>query len=332
MTNITDLNGTKTNGTPLEVIIIKSIVLIVISITAVIGNTLVIMVICQRNAGQTVTNYLIINLAIIDIITGLFRLPLYVMNIIADRQYYDAVGCNIHSFIGGICFIGSVHSLMWIAIIRYLVVVKSKKWRIKPKHAYYYIAIIWLSCIIVSSWSLLGWSKNVYIDVEKGCIPSWYGSGISGIVKGILEANIDFAIPLVIICFCYLLIFLYLKRNQRRIAHRSFRMPGVVDKTKVTLTMFIVFVGFLICYSTWSLLVFIVIPIARVEVPDALYFTASALVFCNSCINPILYGYLSKNFRKGYKRALRKIFKCDHKVNVESISIVEGNANLIEGK
>ena len=331
MDNITATNGTNTNGTPLVVIIIKSVILILISIAAVIGNTLVIIVIYQRNSAQTVTNYLIINLAIIDIITGLFRLPLYVVNIIADRQYYNEVGCNIHSFIGGICFIGSVHSLMWIAIIRYLVVVKSKKWRIKPKHAYYYIAIIWLTCIIISSWSLLGWSKNVYLDIENGCIPSWDGSGISGIIKGVLEANLDFAIPLIIICSCYLLIFLYLRRNQRRIAHRSFRIPGIVDKTKVTLTMFIVFVGFLICYSSWSLLVFIVMPIARVDIPDAVYFTASALVFCNSFINPILYGYLSKNFRKGYKQALRKIFRCDSQATIENISIVEANVKLTEG-
>ena len=32
--------------------------------------------------------------------------------------------------------------------------------------------------------------------------------------------------------------------------------------------------------------------------------TLTHSLFLNSCMNPIVYGFMSKNFRKGFKRAL----------------------------
>ncbi|EDV28111.1 uncharacterized protein TRIADDRAFT_53362 [Trichoplax adhaerens] len=305
-----DNRTNETHHTPLEVIVIKSTIFIIIAIAAVIGNSLVIIVISQygRNAAQTVTNYLIMNLAILDIINGLFQLPLYLVNIIADRQFYGEIGCAIHVQIGGMGFIGSIHNLMWIAIIRYLVVVKSKK--LQSRHAYYCIGIIWATCILVPAVSFLGWGKSVYVDIEKGCVPDWNGNSISGIARGIYDAVIDFAIPLIVITYCYLFIFLFLSRKRRDMICDGFQSPTAMDKANVTSTMFIIFIAFLICIAPWSLLAFIIMPVAQVAVSDGVYFTSLALVLCNSAINPVLYAYRSKDFRIGYKLAIHKIFKC----------------------
>ncbi|RDD43464.1 Orexin receptor type 2 [Trichoplax sp. H2] len=119
-------NITNASRTPLEIVAIKSATFIVIAIAAVIGNVLVIIVISQNRSTQTITNYLIINLAVFDIMNELVNLPPYILNIIADRQYYDDIGCSIHPYIGGVLFVGSIHNLMRIAIVRYCDIYQSR--------------------------------------------------------------------------------------------------------------------------------------------------------------------------------------------------------------
>ncbi|EDV18676.1 uncharacterized protein TRIADDRAFT_62841, partial [Trichoplax adhaerens] len=206
-------NTTNVTHTPLEIIAIKSIIFTIAAIAAVIGNTLVVIVIFQYNSTQTVTNYLVMNLSIFGTMNGLVRLPLYIVNIIADRQYYDQVGCAFHAYLGGIIFIGTIHNLMWIAVVRYLVVVKSKK--LKPRHAYYFIGIIWATCTLTPAVSFLGWGKFVYVEIEKGCIPSWDKTGIIGIARGIYSAIFHYATPLLTIIYCYSFIFIFLEKKQQ---------------------------------------------------------------------------------------------------------------------
>ncbi|KAL7634542.1 UNVERIFIED_CONTAM: hypothetical protein RMT77_014919 [Armadillidium vulgare] len=40
------------------------------------------------------------------------------------------------------------------------------------------------------------------------------------------------------------------------------------------------------------------------------------LSYCNSCMNPVVYGFMSKNFRKGFKRALCSIAKRDRHLSL----------------
>lgn len=53
-----------------------------ISILAVIGNSLVIWIVSTTRQMQTVTNMFIANLALADVIIGMFAIPFQVMNMI----------------------------------------------------------------------------------------------------------------------------------------------------------------------------------------------------------------------------------------------------------
>lgn len=63
---------------PTEVIVLLSIFYGTISAVAVMGNSLVIWIVASSRSMQNVTNYYIANLALADIVIGLFAIPFQV--------------------------------------------------------------------------------------------------------------------------------------------------------------------------------------------------------------------------------------------------------------
>ncbi|EDV22958.1 uncharacterized protein TRIADDRAFT_58699 [Trichoplax adhaerens] len=290
-----------TCGTPSEWIATKIGIIVFIIITAVLGNLLASIAILNERRMRTATNILLLNLALLDFLTALGRLPLYLINIVADRYYYGVVWCNIHSTISGICFIGSIYTLMFISYFRYRIICRSTTTRPKRHHAIYVSIFVWLWSTFVALWPILGWSANEFNPVEMACIPTW-SVGISGLINGILEVVIDFLLPFSIIIFCYIRIYIYLKKKRPALkSSRSKRQSALVTRT-----MGIVILAFVLCYAPWSVIVFIVIPFGQenVYIPTGFYFITTVLVFINSSINPVIYGFQIPQFRQQYRRII----------------------------
>lgn len=296
--NVTPCYNT-TCGTSSEWIATKIGIIVFIIVTAIFGNLLASIAILNGRRMRTATNILLLNLALLDFLTALGRLPLYLVNIVADRYQYGIVWCNIHSTISGICFIGSIYTLMFISYFRYRIICLSTVARPKLRHAIYVSIFIWIWSTFVALWPILGWSINEFNPVEMACIPTW-SVGVSGLINGILEVVIDFLIPFSVIIFCYIRIYLYLK--SKRAALKSSRSKR--QSALVTRTMGIVILAFVLCYAPWSLIVFVIIPLGQqhVFIPTTFYFITTVLVFINSSINPVIYGFQIPQFRHQYRR------------------------------
>ena len=94
---------------PIEFIITKAAVLTIIGVVAFFGNLMVVLSITIPKKMRSPTNYLLLHLALLDIITVTVRLPMHLMNIMQNRQVLSNPLCQFHAFITGICFIGSVY-------------------------------------------------------------------------------------------------------------------------------------------------------------------------------------------------------------------------------
>ena len=292
---------------PIEFIITKAAVLTIIGVVAFFGNLMVVLSITIPKKMRSPTNYLLLHLALLDIITVTVRLPMHLMNIMQNRQVLSNPLCQFHAFITGICFIGSVYSMVAIAIFRYIVVCRSLSIKLSNRHALYTIALIWLIAAFISLWPFWGWSHFVYDPRERACIPS-YSEGISGLINGILEAFLDFCVPLTTIFICYWKIYRYIKTTHQRLA--SFRdscnNKREHRKRRITLTMWIVFVVFFVLYAPWTIFAFVVFPVTngQAKVPDGIYFLAQALLYSNSAANPIIYGVMMGQFNRQYKKMI----------------------------
>jgi melatonin receptor type 1A len=115
-----------------------------------------------------------------------------------------------------------------------------------------------------------------------------------------------FIVPMIIVIFCYLRIWILVLRVRRRVK------PDNKPKLKPQdfrnfVTMFVVFVLFAICWAPLNFIGLIVAldPASMVpRIPEWLFVASYYMAYFNSCLNAIIYGLLNQNFRNEYRRII----------------------------
>jgi allatostatin receptor len=71
-------------------------------------------------------------------------------------------------------------------------------------------------------------------------------------------------------------------------------------KKKITLMVIAVIASFIICWTPLHVILFLqhVIQIDFTEKHITFLIISNCLAYCNSCVNPIIYGFANENFRK----------------------------------
>lgn len=78
----------------IPMIIVYTIAYSLVFFVAVIGNTLVILVVYRNPRMHTVTNYFIVNLAVADILVTVFCLPITLVNNLLSGKFLN----TLHNF------------------------------------------------------------------------------------------------------------------------------------------------------------------------------------------------------------------------------------------
>ena len=156
----------------------KCIAYIIIMFGSLIGNVLVICVVIMNRQMRTVTNYLIVNMAVADLLITAFSMTITVKVIATSRfDWFDGVIseilCKIIAFSQPLSIAGSVLSLTAIAVHRFFAIMYPLKRHITFHVAYGIIAVIWIVGIAVSSPIL--YAQKVYEVNQKRryCVEIW---------------------------------------------------------------------------------------------------------------------------------------------------------------
>lgn len=318
MTDI-NVNGTcPSNLTEASVITIniRLVLLSIIGFFGITGNIMVILVTYTKIGRKSPTDYLIINNAVIDGIQSGIRLPLFLVNVAANCNALGYGLCQFHGFLSGLCFIGSAYSLAALAIFRYFRVCKSPSIVLRTRHAVYAIALVWIITLVICLLPFWGLSVYEYNFMEKSCLPSW-GSSIANRINAAIELVVDFLLPLAITLISYLQVFLTLRRIDHNLTRHTttgrLQRRNTTSSRKpihLTIALWLLVLNFLLCYLTWSVLSFIVIPFSnyKIIIPDGLYFFAVTMLYVNNAVNPFIYLIMLKSFRRRYVILLKRIF------------------------
>jgi len=101
----------------------------IIGMAALIGNTLVIIIVCKTPSLRTRTNYYYVNVAVSDFLSSLATFPLYLTHEIITTSgsllhgFLATYGCKVGVFIRMVSSIVSILSLVLIAVDRFIGVV-----------------------------------------------------------------------------------------------------------------------------------------------------------------------------------------------------------------
>ncbi|KAM6951001.1 somatostatin receptor type 2 [Aplochiton taeniatus] len=268
------------------------------------GNALVIYVILCYAKMKTVTNIYILNLAVADVLC-MMSLPFIAMQLALVHWPFGAVLCRVVMTADSLNQFTSIFCLTVMSIDRYLAVVhpiKSTKWR-KPRIAKLINLTVWGVSLLVNLpimiFSGLATNKNQ----APSCTIVWPEPQEAYYTAFMFYTFfVGFCLPLTVICLCYLLIVVKVKSSGMRVGSVQRRR----SERKVTRMVSIVVAVFVLSWLPFY--VFNVTSVTgTISTTPALKSTFEFVVvlgYANSCANPVLYAFLSDNFKKSFQNVL----------------------------
>ncbi|KAM9857054.1 somatostatin receptor type 3 [Aulostomus maculatus] len=273
----------------------------IVCVVGLVGNTLVIHVVVNYTKNESVTNIYILNLAIADELFMLGLPFLAVQNALLSWPF-GSLMCRVVMTVDAINQFTSIFCLTVMSVDRYLAVVhpiRSTWWR-RPRVAKAISATIWAGSFVVVL------PVVVFADVLKddgNCSIVWPEPAEVWKTSFIVyTCTMGFFCPLLVICLCYLLIVIKVRSVGKRAQATSSRRKK--SERKITRMVVVVVAVFVLCWLPFYALNIINLLVVLPGDFRGLYVFVVVLSYANSCANPILYGFLSDNFKRGFRKAL----------------------------
>uniref|UniRef100_A0A8C4X317 G-protein coupled receptors family 1 profile domain-containing protein n=1 Tax=Erpetoichthys calabaricus TaxID=27687 RepID=A0A8C4X317_ERPCA len=141
----------KVPRTAISRFVMYSLFLIIVLMT-VVGNLCVVISISHFKQLHSPNNFLVLSLAVADLLLGVFVLPFSIMETIETCWYLGTVFCKVHTTIDVMLCTVSIFHLGFIAIDRYYAVCDPLSYpnKITVKTALSFICIGWITAFIYS--------------------------------------------------------------------------------------------------------------------------------------------------------------------------------------
>ena len=267
-------------------------------VIGMIGNVLVIRIVHKTREMHKPTNYLLVSMAVSDVIIILMW-PLY---------YLELWKFLCKSFaLSEISIMVSSITLTVLAVERYHAVLKPlrNELRLNEDNIKKALVSIWIASVFICLPELF---FNEWSETYSSCIGPWtLHMNRPSKVYVIINVVLSIYIPLVVICYCYgsLMKELYFSNTvypEADVDERS------LEKKKVVITFIMVTVGFFIG-STPTGVFYTIIPSGdnktiQLKLYADLQNAIDFAFVCSLCFNPAIYAFRSKNFQEGFKRIL----------------------------
>ncbi|XP_013787877.2 RYamide receptor-like [Limulus polyphemus] len=279
------------------------------------GNVVVVGVLAFGKRSSRDLRVFLINLAISDITMATFSIPFTYTDFMLGRWIFDPNFCPMVLFMQLCSVIVSVYTLMAVGLDRFYAIMYPLRRSSKRSKGLLILVVIWLIAIGISSVQLVqGRAEKFWWAGEEyyKCGEAW--SDEAGKLYTVIVFIVTFLLPLVMLSFTYSCISWKLwKHNTPGNADVTRDMRHLQTKIKTIKMLVLVVVLFTICWlpiQTFNLLVYldsdflIVTNEKEYNIFVASFFICHWMSMANSFVNPIIYCFMSDNFRTDLKQLL----------------------------
>ncbi|KAM4615920.1 adenosine A2a receptor a [Polymixia lowei] len=288
---------------------------VLIAAFSVLGNVLVCWAVCLNSNLQSITNFFVVSLAVADIAVGVLAIPFAI--IISTGFCSNFYGCL---FIA--CFVlvltqSSIFSLLAIAIDRYIAIKISLRYNslVTGQRARGIIAICWVLSIIIGLTPMMGWHK--YSDNVKNstCSPGLMKCLFEEVVSMEYMVYFNFfacvLIPLLLMLAIYLCIFMAARRQLKLIELKAVhgeKSRSTLQKEVQAAKSLAIIVGlFAVCWLPLHIInCFTLFCPLCARPPAWIMYVAIILSHANSVINPFIYAYRIREFRRTFRKIIQR--------------------------
>jgi hypothetical protein len=285
-----------------------------------VGNILVLIIVKGKRSRRSVNDLYIMNLAIADLMFIAF-LPIYVYNLFDPVRRMSTGICKFIPPVMTMTYFLSVYTLTFMAVHRSYVILNPFKPDMRHRSVYISIGVIWaISAIFIMPLVVVG---NV---ADGDCSENWptYDHKRAYTVSLVV---LQYVLPLTIISVAYIRIIFDLnhssvsKFERHTQVHQQFRKENLqIVKTLATIVIL-----FAVCLLPGQVCWMLVDFGSSDQEGLKIFFSASVILSAlHSCLNPIVYGTLTKQFRREYMRYFLYVFRCCRKSSGYSKHYTQG--------
>lgn len=289
--------------------IVQAFALVFIMFTAISANTMNILVVYRNSCMQTPRYMFILNLACGDLGVTLLSMPFCLVTAVARRWILGEALCQVHGFLGSFFFCASIFTLTIMSIEQYFALVKPLARAITIRRARGMILSVWVFSAFISMGPALGWGHFDFNSSTLACGVAYPRFTFERLYLLFL-VFVAFVIPLLIMGFAFVCIFIAVKKHTARIAKHTTGGGEVMKlQRRITYTLLLVLVVFMLCWLPFVCLITLANQgTSAAELPHGLGVAAYWCGFFNSSVNPIIYVILNDKFREGYADILAEVW------------------------
>ncbi|XP_061636268.1 LOW QUALITY PROTEIN: chemokine XC receptor 1-like [Phyllopteryx taeniolatus] len=281
---------------------------------SLIGNLLVLVILALYENLKSLTNILILNLAVSDLLFT-SGLPFWTIYHMWGWLFHKAL-CKIVTFVFFVGFYSSVLFLTIMTVYRYLTVVRPLS-DLRPRNVTVGVLVsvlLWIVSIGAAVPSLL-FSTVVSIPrKDKPSLGCEYEDDLWATV-GVSQQNLFFLVASVVMAFCYCKI---LGRITRTRSH---------TKTRAVKLVLCIVAVFFLGWVPYNVVIFLrllsnklVPPFEECDVSirlDYAFYVCRLIAFSHCCLNPVFYALVGVRFRGHLKTMFSKMFRGPSTVETE---------------
>uniref|UniRef100_A0A8C8DXP8 Dopamine receptor D2a n=1 Tax=Oryzias sinensis TaxID=183150 RepID=A0A8C8DXP8_9TELE len=178
----------------------------------VFGNVLVCMAVSREKALQTTTNYLIVSLAVADLLVATLVMPWVVYLEVVGEWRFSKIHCDIFVTLDVMMCTASILNLCAISIDRYTAVAMPMLYNTRyssRRRVTVMISVVWVMSFAISCPLLFGLNNTATRD-ESLCV-------IANPAFVVYSSIVSFYVPFIITLLVYVQIYVVLRKRRKRV-------------------------------------------------------------------------------------------------------------------
>ncbi|XP_076686410.1 cholecystokinin receptor type A [Andrena cerasifolii] len=204
-----------------------------IFLLSVVGNSLVLITLARNKRMRTVTNVYLLNLAVSDLLLGVFCMPFTLLGQMLKNFVFGITLCKLIPYFQAVSVSVGVWTLVAISLERYFAIcrpLKSRRWQTQF-HAYKMIAVVWTASL---TWNapILVFSRLQSIGGgRRKCREEWPSVGADRAYNLFLDGTL-LLVPLIVMSLAYSLIAAKLWRGLRQEMRQTSSCQQRLERTE----------------------------------------------------------------------------------------------------
>ncbi|KAG8556602.1 hypothetical protein GDO81_018129 [Engystomops pustulosus] len=293
-------------GSAEEVLVTSTLsaVLAVMFLSGMAGNlyVLVITVLAHRAVGSMCVH--VVSLALADLLY-LLTIPFVVSTYLARDWYFEDIGCRLLLSMDLFTMHASIYTLTAMSLERYQVIVQPFKAHISQCYRKLTSLAIWIISFLLTlpMMCMMRLQDSRYGSGKKICFPSWTPESFRHYLTVLFFTSILGPGLIILYLYCCLARAYWMSGQELGRSNRKLNQCVMFRVFTIIIVYWVCFVPF----WAWQLTKSYQYEYLRLAPSAQIYlnYGVTCLTYANSCVNPLLYTLLTRNYREHVTKRTR---------------------------